>query len=252
MPAGGTGGGGQSGRPNDGGDAGTAGLSSAGGAGGSAGVAARGGGSGTGGDAGGSAMGGIAGAGGAAPPCVDPDATSPETYQTRTTTTGTDGTFTDECDAAGNLIEYMCEAFPPTDVFCGQPNPNPRCLDLIPTGRVLPVMLECAGTCSEGTCASRCPEIGDELVYTTFDDATGAATLGNPAREAEYSCVLARDYQPGGHDCIADPEVGDEMTVTYRRSFTTAFCVQGEMIGVTLGFMGTSVTECGYDCTRTQ
>jgi hypothetical protein len=121
--------------------------------------------------------------------------------------------------------------------------------DRIPTGQVLPRTLDCGGACSAGACASHCPETGDELVYAVVDDASGAATLTNRAHDGEYTCELGMDWQEGGYDCIADPEVGDAMIVMYRRS-TTAFCLEGEPITVQVGLPGTSVTECQYDCTR--
>jgi hypothetical protein len=193
---------------------------------------------------------GSAGLAEAGAPCVDPDERDYDNqYQTATTTTGLNGAFTDQCDAAGNLVEYRCEAERAPGLYCGQPHPDPGCLDLIPTGQVVADTLDCGGSCSDGACISYCPTTGDEITYLAVDHDSGAATLANAARDAEYSCDLGMDWQLGGYDCIADPKVGDSMTAIYRYSLTP-FCLTGESISVQIGAAG--FTECQYQCVRTR
>jgi hypothetical protein len=191
---------------------------------------------------------GLADAG--APPCTDPDELEyVNQYQTPTTTTGLNGAFADQCDAADNLVEYRCEGNRAPGLNCEQPHPDPRCFDFMPTGQVIAVTLDCGGTCSDGACTLHCPETGDEITYVAIDHESGAATLANSARDAEYSCDLGKDWQQGGYDCIADPNVGDSMTATYHYSMTP-FCVVGESFSVQLGT--TALTECQYECTHTR
>jgi hypothetical protein len=139
-----TGGGGSGGNAmggaGAGGSSGGAGGAGAGGGGATAGSS----GGGAGGDGGGGANAGNGGAGGIvcmaqtgfAQRLPDPDV--------RETTTGNNGTFTDECDAEGKLKEYYCEY----QELCGSMN---DCASY-PTGKVLPRTTTCMFVCGAGAC----------------------------------------------------------------------------------------------------
>ncbi len=209
------------------------------------GVAGQAGGAGTGG-----AQGGIGGAAGA-PLCDDPDEDAELSgHTTPSTTTGTDGTFTDECDADGNLVEYYCEKAPASGFFCGQPNPDPRCYDLFPTGRVLSRNVDCGGECNAGACASHCPDAGDELTVVTVDHATGAVMFTNLTRPGEYACELDSDWVVGGFDCLSDPTPGISMSPVMQLTGVT-LCPIGQNFRVLAGLAGTTDPECDYTCVRT-
>ena len=98
---------------------------------------------------GGAGAGGSAGDGGAAgSPATQCSkqigmAQMPLDPKTRGTIEGANGTFTDECNAEGNLIEYQC-AF---ETVCGGMECAPY-----PTGQVLPSTIDCNGACQDGVC----------------------------------------------------------------------------------------------------
>ena len=64
---------------------------------------------------------------------------------TRETTTGTNGTFTDECDAEGKLTEYYCAY----ETRC---DPNMTECAPYPTGQVISRTTECMFVCGGGAC----------------------------------------------------------------------------------------------------
>ena len=240
----GAGSGGSSGNSGTGGTAGS-------GGGGTGGSAAATGGDGSGGDGGaggssggaGSSSGGAGGSGGVAP-CTNPDSgTFATEYETRGTTVGNNGSFSDECDADGNLVEYGCEVDSSTCMF---PNPSPNCYRI--TGRVVPAMVDCGGTCEGGVCASLCAHTGDEFSYESIDRMTGAATLVNLNREAVYVCDLTNDRATDEYDCTADPNVGDTTAVVAFGAATT-FCLPGETSGFGVQPEGATRQECSYACT---
>jgi hypothetical protein len=68
----------------------------------------------------------------------------------RETTTGTNGTFTDECDASGMLKEYYCEY----KTICG---PGMTECAPYPTGNVISRTTACMFRCSGGGCLSPQP-----------------------------------------------------------------------------------------------
>jgi hypothetical protein len=118
----------------------------AGGSGGKAGGAGVGGASaGAGGDGGGGASAGSGGAGGLrcsdligfAHPPVDPDV--------RETTTGSNGTFTDECAGQRALTEYYCEY----ETRCA---PGGMMCAPYPTGEVVSRTTDCMFACGNGAC----------------------------------------------------------------------------------------------------
>jgi hypothetical protein len=200
-------------------------------------------GSGGGGGAGGSSGAGAGGSGGDAS-CTNPDSgTFAVEYETRGTTVGQNGSFSDECDADGDLVEYGCEVDSSTCMF---PNPSPGCYRV--TGRVAPAMIDCGGTCEAGACASLCAHTGDEFTYESIDRTTGAATLRNLNREAVYVCELTWDRTTDEFDCTADPSVGDTTAVVAFGAATT-FCLSGEPSGFGVQPEGTTRQECSYECT---
>jgi hypothetical protein len=241
--SGGEGSGASAGNPGTGGTAG----SNAGG-GGTGGAAAGTGGSGGvdsggSGGAGGSSGAGAGGSGGDAS-CTNPDSgTFATEYESRGSTVGQNGSFTDECDADGNLIEYGCEVDSSTCMF---PNPSPGCYRV--TGQVAPAMIDCGGTCEAGACASLCAHTGDEFTYESINRTTGAATLRNLNREAVYDCELTWDRTTDEFDCMAEPNVGDTTTIVAFGAATT-FCLPGETSGFGVQPAGTTRQECSYECT---
>jgi hypothetical protein len=63
----------------------------------------------------------------------------------RETTTGTNGTFTDECDAEGKLVEYYCEY----QLLCGTDMMD--CAPY-PTGQAISRTTTCMFVCGGGAC----------------------------------------------------------------------------------------------------
>jgi hypothetical protein len=65
----------------------------------------------------------------------------------RETMTGSNGTFTDECDATGKLVEYYCDY----QMLCGAMMTD--CAPY-PTGLVISRTTECRFRCGGGACMS--------------------------------------------------------------------------------------------------
>ena len=61
----------------------------------------------------------------------------------RTEVTGSNGTFVDECDAEGNVVEYHC----PMQQICGGMDCAPY-----PTGAAAPRTVTCDAGCELGVC----------------------------------------------------------------------------------------------------
>lgn len=152
---------------------------------------------------------------------------------------GANGTFTDECDGAGNLLEYVCEVV----LECG-PGPNPACPQR-QTGEVVPAMFDCAGTCMNGTCVGRCPDHGDEVEYL---EVTGVdVVFENHTDARRYDCVMSFDQTNEPYDCTNDPAVGDVTTV-YGLGLMSVWCTGTQSFNI-----GTSIDateqQCSYMCT---
>jgi len=147
---------------------------------------------------------------------------------------GKNGTFVDECDANGNLVEYVCD----TVTECGPP-PNPDC-DTFQTGEVIPMEFDCDGTCVDGTCVSRCPDFGDMLEYI----AVGPTVVFRNLEDSRlYSCTLIFDIQSDNYDCATDPAV-DDQTVVHSLGLQTEWCTGGA-----IGNIGTgNPQQCTYSC----
>ncbi len=189
------------------------------------------------------------------PTCVDPDADAATTqypYTVQTTVDATGGSFTDTCDADGNLIEYQCElgcygAVPVT----GSSAPIPKiigvpCL-MEPTGQVLSTTVDCGGECVDGACVVHCPEPGDQILYVAQDG--DVITLENVTKTRTYSCTVIFDRADDGYDCVATAHLG-ATTEVYSLGLSSLLCA-----GAELGNIGTDdpnnelMQECTYGCT---
>src|SRR5687768_485957 len=169
-----TSGGAETGGRSSGGRAATGGKASGGAAaGGKASGGAPNGGSATGGVTTGSggATGGSKSTGGATA-CSETDGSD---VRVQGTSTGLNGSFTDECKN-GALIEYYCETSTVVDPRCLQasspnggsadialPRPLPTCETY--TGQVVSHEVDCDGLCKDGTCMYWCPTVEHEVEY---------------------------------------------------------------------------------------
>lgn len=153
----------------------------------------------------------------------------------RRVVTGTNGTLTDLCDAAGNLVKAMC-----TEAnICGS-GINPICRQT-QTGGVEAQAIDCAGLCVAGACASGCPELGDVLTVTSTNGA-GAIGFSNRRDQRHYACTFI--FQPaGGADCATALIVGDTQRVT-SLGLHGIYCP-----GVAFGNLGTTLTANTEACT---
>jgi hypothetical protein len=170
--------------------------------------------------------------------CIDPDGLDPNIAAT---TSGLNGNYRDQCDATGNLVEYVCEVIWQENCF---PNPDPSCQQT--TGRVVPYAIDCAGRCQNGACSGRCPDYGDTLTYLEFDPSTGSAVLRDEADGGRYSCNLIFDSSSDSYDCKTNPAVGSTTTIE-SLGLTSQFC-----LGTEVGNIGTAragVQQCTYSCT---
>ena len=163
----------------------------------------------------------------------------------RSTASGVNGTFTDACDADGNVTEYLCE------VNYEQCTPNcwancPPCATL--TGQVVSQHFDCDGTCVDGTCAARCPSFGDRLRYLSVD-ASGNATFLNLADQRRYSCRLFWDTASDAYDCKTDAYAGLETQVSALGLFGS-YCTGGTFGNIGVGVVTPASNEaCAYECT---
>jgi hypothetical protein len=179
-------------------------------------------------------IGGAADAGG----CIDPDGLDPNVAAT---TSGLNGSYRDQCDATGNLVEYVCEVIWQENCF---PNPDPSCQQT--TGRVIPYAIDCAGRCQSGACSGRCPDYGDTLTYLELYSTTGNAVLRNEVDGRTYACSLIFDSSSDAYNCQTNPVVGTSTTIE-SLGLTSQFC-----LGTEIGNIGTAqagVQQCTYSCT---
>jgi hypothetical protein len=181
---------------------------------------------GVGGNAGMSATGGSGGVGGGAGvgepvvSCTDSDAVAATTFgatpnvdlQTIThgTTIGINGTFADECDAQGDLLEQICE----TQFGCGTSGradaggaADAACAPQHhPTGYVEQRVVDCLGMCADGVCNIPCPLAGDELTVTEVVSTAQQYELDSGTAGLRYSCTR-------GACAVPAASVGDVLTV---------------------------------------
>jgi len=144
---------------------------------------------------------------------------------TRGGVSASDGTFVDECDAQGNLVEYGCE----TEQLCTDP-PNPSCTSY-ETGKSSTQSFDCDGKCKEGRCEARCPEHGDQVV-SKGTDASGKYVFDSAADDRDYACTLIFS----GSGCV--PGQGG---VIDGLGLQTSFCTGGT-------FGNIQVAGCSYNC----
>ena len=149
---------------------------------------------------------------------------------------GTNGSFTDECDADGNLLEYVCE----TMQVCVDP-PNPICT-YPQTGAVVPRPFDCDGQCVDGTCNSRCAAFGDMLVWVEVGPDT--AVFDSAADDRRLSCMLLFDAANDTFDCNTSPQPGDATTIT-SLGLHGSWCTGGEWGNIGIG----DPEQCAYACT---
>jgi hypothetical protein len=152
------------------------------------------------------------------------------------TVTGENGSFTDECDRNGNLLEYVCEVISE----CVDP-PNPIC-NYYQSGDAVALMFDCAGTCMDGTCVARCPDFGDILEYVAIDG--DAVTLSNQNDGRSYDCVLSFDNASDSYDCSTEPTVG-ATTVVGSLGLGGPWCTGTQAFNVGTG----DPQQCTYMCT---
>jgi hypothetical protein len=146
----------------------------------------------------------------------------------RQTVSGLNGTFIDECDEHGDLVEYSCDYYREWDL---------NYLGNVETGDVTANTIDCGGSCHEGACVSQCPRVGDIITYLAIAD--DAAMLRNETQGQDYKCVL--EYVRGGdYNCHDDPEIGVAYPVD-QEGHQHTLCVEEEIFQVTLEY-------CFYKC----
>ena len=220
------------------------------------------GGAGTGGDptggaggTGGEPTGGVGGAGtgggplggsGGTPFCEDPDELLGGylTYETQSTVTASEGAFTDECDADGNLIEYACE------VSCdgttlggpigGGPGVGIPCM-LTPTGRVLAGTYDCGGTCVNGACNIWCPDPGNLIRMLSIDGTE--MVFQNETDGSQYDCYTNADLTD---PCVDPALIGQTIEIASVNSCDPAGL---EAVVVFSHPDDPLTTVCSYGCT---
>jgi len=162
---------------------------------------------------------------------------------TANATVGVDASFTDRCDADGNLIEYRCETEVAACFFGGSGLSPVRPIE---TGGVVPEVLDCNGNCANGSCPARCPQYFDPLEFIAVGEDT--TRFRNGADESLYDCEVIFDAANDEFDCATDPMVGDEAQIVSLGS-TPFHCTSG-----TVGAFGVALPAdpgqqvCGYQC----
>lgn len=127
------------------------------------------------------------------------NSTVKETFQ------GNNGTFTDSCDATGNLVAYGCAY---TIVNAGS-SVDPGATYARGTGDVRTGSIDCGGRCRDGICPEVCPKKGDSMLYESINP-DGSATLTDQRTGWTYTCGLAESGT--GYDCANTPKPGDVTT----------------------------------------
>jgi len=150
-----------------------------------------------------------------------------DTYQ------GTNGSFTDSCDATGNLVTYECAY---TVELVGNPPDNAY----YATGAVQSGTVDCGGRCKDGVCPNTCPQKDDSIRYLSVAS-NGDASFEDQTNGWSYACTL---YQGGSDASCVTRQPGTVVQVTSQSpgcanaaSFTTG---------------GTTLPLCYYmTCTTT-
>jgi hypothetical protein len=157
------------------------------------------------------------------------------------TISGSNGTFTDQCDSSGNLTEYVCEGTQVCTNF-----PNPSCQPGPETGKVISQNFDCTGHCKDGACPSRCAEAGDLVRFESVGGASGRAiTVANLTDGRRYSCEDPRGPPPDDTTCHATSLVGRDIAVIQSGTLCT-----GAFGGLTLDIKHNcgvpNCSDCAY------
>jgi len=166
------------------------------------------------------AIGGSGATGGSVnvPPCTDPDHFEPDFgVDVATPVTGINGTYTDRCDADGNLIEYQCEMvecfFPleaaaPTPPADGGASGIGMCAPNVPTGNVTQVAVDCHGRCDQGACPVFCPDVSDFFEVTHAVPGVALIAIHEDGQYVSCHSLFADDVP-----CTSESLVGERMSV---------------------------------------
>ena len=95
------------------------------------------------------------------------------------------GTFTDHCDANGDLVEYQCLLVSQTlceGEYCSEVWSK--------SDEVEPSLILCGGTCHDGRCVSRCPSNGSQVEFQAIS-MDGSATVASLETGGLLSCQLS-------------------------------------------------------------
>ncbi len=180
---------------------------------------------------------GVAGA-----PCTDSDDARWDGPNpgVRGTTIGSSGTFTDSCNASGNLVEYLCEISDRPCAPDASPAPNDAggpCLTFYTTGNIITDTIDCEGHCSNGACDPRCPEYGDSLRY---DD---LGVFSNQRDGRRYQCAFAI----GTPECATATLVGTKTTVRSLTLYSSS-CTGRSFGMIYVDHPTTPALDCAYSC----
>jgi len=190
--------------------------------------------------------------------CIDPDATTPSPYKVASTTTGLNGSFSDTCDASGNLVEQYCEM---TSVACpygplptgpapaiasANPAPSAGVAIMMPvptcqqqqTGNVLSTTVDCGGKCNAGKCFQWCPSQGDIL------DATAVSAQLVSMRFNGYNLSCKVVFTQPGYDCLMPSIAGIKLAAVSFGNCSGTTTVFGTDLPTSGG-----AQACTYECT---
>ncbi len=164
---------------------------------------------------GGAPQGGMTVVGGKAG-CTDSDAADQDQ---RGTTTGTNGTFEDEC-VDGDLVEYVCEvqatpgpcaaSMASSDADLRPAPPIDNCQ--VPTGKVIERSVACERGCREGSCFYWCPTLEDEVLVERRG--RDVVELTNLRTDDVYSCEVS--FESEEFDCRGSSDEGQTFPVSSR------------------------------------
>lgn len=138
---------------------------------------------------------------------------------------GTNGTFTDQCDASGDLVSHQC-GFEARRCERGRGGRQQKAIApcYLETGEVVEEIVACDGRCLAGACPQRCPQFGDQLTYLAID--AGGVVFDSAEDDRHLACTLGFDQKRDTYDCAADPQVGDRFTVE-GLGMSTTMCTGG-------------------------
>lgn len=166
------------------------------------------------------------------------------------TFTGSNGTFANRCDEAGNLIAYQCETtLPPCDpAFNGCSFISP-----ILTGKVVPyqesAIIDCEGQCHDNRCDGRCPQQGDQLTLVR-PDANGNVIIHNDTDGRTYSCMPDPDSQNRmSFDCHRSPAGQTGYVAGLGLFVSDGFCTGKNIGNIAMIVDGAPTSQPSESCT---